>query len=228
MNEHRLIERMIILVSKESNRISETNNIDPAFIDVIRDFFRTYVDRCHHGKEEMILFRDLLKKQLSSEHKKLIDELIEEHVYARKIMDNIDNAKNHYFQDEEKASEDLSTFLKELTELYPDHIRKEDKQFFYPCMDYFTRQEQDNMLQEFWDFDKKIIHEKYEQIVETVERTRYKRLSKWSCTVCGYVYDPEKGDSQSRIVPGTPFEELPEEWHCPICDAPKSKFEKIE
>jgi len=52
------------------------------------------------------------------------------------------------------------------------------------------------------------------------------KLAKYKCSVCGYVYDPEKGDPESGIAPGTPFEELPEDWVCPVCGAGKDEFEK--
>ncbi|HFQ80654.1 MAG TPA: rubredoxin [Desulfobacterales bacterium] len=45
------------------------------------------------------------------------------------------------------------------------------------------------------------------------------------CTVCGYVYDPEAGDPKNGISPGTPFDDLPEEWVCPVCGAGKNEFE---
>lgn len=51
-------------------------------------------------------------------------------------------------------------------------------------------------------------------------------MSKYRCTVCGYVYEPQKGDPDSGIKPGTPFEELPGDWVCPVCGADKSSFEK--
>lgn len=47
---------------------------------------------------------------------------------------------------------------------------------------------------------------------------------RYRCTVCGYVYDPEKGDPESDVREGTPFDQLPEDWVCPICGAPKSEF----
>jgi rubredoxin len=53
-------------------------------------------------------------------------------------------------------------------------------------------------------------------------------MAKYECTVCGYVYDPELGDLDNDIAPGTPFEELPDDWVCPICGADKSEFEKVE
>jgi rubredoxin len=52
-------------------------------------------------------------------------------------------------------------------------------------------------------------------------------MTKWECTLCGYVYDPEKGDPGSNIPPGTPFEEIPEDWECPDCGATKDMFEPL-
>ena len=50
------------------------------------------------------------------------------------------------------------------------------------------------------------------------------KSGKYVCSICGYVYDPKIGDETQGIAPGTPFENLPEDWHCPICKQPKSKF----
>lgn len=52
--------------------------------------------------------------------------------------------------------------------------------------------------------------------------------SKYRCKVCGYIYDPEKGDPSQEIKPGTPFEELPDSWKCPECGVNKEQFEKID
>lgn len=52
-------------------------------------------------------------------------------------------------------------------------------------------------------------------------------MDKYRCIPCGWVYDPEKGDPENGIAAGTPFEELPEDWSCPLCGADKSQFEKI-
>jgi len=51
-------------------------------------------------------------------------------------------------------------------------------------------------------------------------------MTRYECTVCGYVYDPERGDPDGGIKPGTPFEELPEDWVCPVCGAGKEQFKK--
>jgi len=53
------------------------------------------------------------------------------------------------------------------------------------------------------------------------------KMAKYKCTVCGYIYDPELGDPDGGIKPGTPFEEIPDDWVCPVCGASKDKFEKL-
>ena len=52
-------------------------------------------------------------------------------------------------------------------------------------------------------------------------------FSKWQCP-CGYVYDPEKGDPDHGVRPGTVWEDVPADWVCPVCGLPKSAFKKIE
>ena len=53
-------------------------------------------------------------------------------------------------------------------------------------------------------------------------------MDKWSCTQCDYIYDPAKGDSEGGIEPGVAFENLPDEWECPVCGVGKDEFEKME
>lgn len=50
-------------------------------------------------------------------------------------------------------------------------------------------------------------------------------MAKYVCSVCGYVYDPVEGDPDNGIAPGTPFEDVPEDWTCPLCGVGKENFE---
>ena len=59
--------------------------------------------------------------------------------------------------------------LNALTEFYPKHIEKEDRHYFLPVMRYFSDEEKEAMLQEGYDFDRTLIHEKYQQVVERAE-----------------------------------------------------------
>ena len=234
MREHRLIERMVNVINKELNKINKQEDLDPKFVDVAVDFFRTYADKCHHGKEEDILFKKLETKNLMQVHQKTINELINEHAHAREVVTKLKEANQLYANRNVDAFDEIKSLLEEIVTIYPKHIEKEDKHFFYPSMDYFSKNEKDEMLDDFLNFDRKMIHEKYEVIVaekegkksETAKSTR-QQSQKWKCTVCGYVYDPEKGDSEHNINPGTRFEDLPEEWVCPVCFSPKKAFTQL-
>jgi len=170
MIEHRLIERMISLMKQELEKINQQNLARPILIEIMVDFIRTYADRTHHGKEEDILFRDLAQKKISPEHKKIMDELIQEHIQARAIVSRLVSAKQKYEKGESNALPDIAQCLKELVEFYPKHIEKEDKRFFIPAMSYFTEKEQSQMLDECFEFDRKMIHEKYTKLIEKMEK----------------------------------------------------------
>jgi hemerythrin-like domain-containing protein len=86
MIEHRLIDKMITVMQKKVETWKQEERIDPEFIDVAVDFIRVYADKCHHGKEGDILFRDLNRKKLSDEHKRITEELVEEHQQGRKTV----------------------------------------------------------------------------------------------------------------------------------------------
>ena len=51
---------------------------------------------------------------------------------------------------------------------------------------------------------------------------------KYICINCGYIYDPDKGDPANGIVPGTPFDDLPDDWVCPMCYAGRDQFDPMD
>ncbi len=169
MIEHRLIEKMIGVIKKEIDRSDRKKTINPEFIDLAVDFIRVYADRCHHGKEEDILFRDLRQKALSSEQKQIMEELIEEHRQGRKIAAELMEAKGRYLRGDPEALSQMHDLLMFLVEFYPKHIEKEDRHFFMPIMIYFSREEKEAMLQEEWEFDKNLIHQIYKERISQTE-----------------------------------------------------------
>jgi len=165
MVEHRLIERMIGLIKAALGQIESAGKVDPVFVDRAVDFVRMYADRTHHGKEEDILFRDLDKKNLSVEDRQVMNQLIEEHVFGRKTTKSLVEANTKYRSGDAAALGDIARSLRTLVEFYPKHIGKEDKVFFPASRTYFTDEEDQAMLAEFWEFDRKMIHEKYKAVV---------------------------------------------------------------
>jgi rubredoxin len=53
------------------------------------------------------------------------------------------------------------------------------------------------------------------------------KMEQWKCTICEWIYDPAIGDPDSGIAPGTPFEQIPDSWVCPVCGATKDAFVKM-
>ena len=101
-----------------------------------------------------------------------MDELIQEHVFGRETTRKLLEATERFRQGDSAALDNIRGLLKKLVEFYPAHIEKEDKHFFLPSMEYFSKEEQDAMLQECWEFDRKLIHEKYRQVVERFENEK--------------------------------------------------------
>jgi hemerythrin-like domain-containing protein len=165
MIEHRLIERMVGVMEDYVTSVRGDKKVNPAFVDVVLDFFRTYGDKTHHGKEEDILFAALAKKNLSADHKKMLDILIDDHVQARKLIAKLAEANTKYVKGNADAVNDIITYLETLTVVYRKHIALEDKQFFIPSLGYFTKDEMDTMLSDMWEYDRNMIHIKYKEVV---------------------------------------------------------------
>jgi hemerythrin-like domain-containing protein len=170
MKEHRLIEQIIPVLKTELKHISRDRTVHPIFIYDSVDFFRTYADRLHHGKEEDILFTQLKNKDLSDEHERIINELIEDHRYARKTVGNLVVATEKWSQGDEQALTNVSDCLNSLCELYPKHIEKEDKEFFLPSLNYFTKDEREKILNAGLDFDREFIHITYKGKMESLKK----------------------------------------------------------
>jgi hemerythrin-like domain-containing protein len=169
MIEHRTIERAIEILGVERQRLQAGGELDPVFIDNIVDFIRTYADRCHHGKEEDILFESLEGKQLSDNEAALMQELVEEHKYGRELTGRLVAAKDAVVGGDTGRLDEVLEVTGKLVEFYPEHIRKEDKVFFPETERHYDKAELDAMLKEFYDFDMQMIHEKYQKTVEALE-----------------------------------------------------------
>ena len=169
MIEHRLIQQMLDLVHRKLDYVELTQSIDPYFVDTAVDFIQVYADRTHHGKEEDILFRDLRKIHMSKEDLQVMDELIADHIFCRSTTKKLIEANENYRRGDKDSLKNIATHLKTLVEFYPHHIKKEDEIFFPASRAYFSDEEDQAMLGKFWDFDRKMIHEKYKSLVENLE-----------------------------------------------------------
>ncbi len=171
IGEHRLIEQMVGFVEQETKKIVAEGKVDPNSIVVAVDFFRTYADKYHHGKEEGILFKGLSSRNMSDVDRRVMSELEMEHAFARKTVRSVESLTKEYVGGKIETQSDILKLLGALVELYPMHIRKEDSSFFYPSMKYFTSEEQGKMLVDFIEFDKDFTNKRYGQVVEDLKGT---------------------------------------------------------
>ena len=169
MMEHRLIEKLMPVIRAATAAARREGRIDPRLVAFVIDFIRTYADRCHHGKEEDILFRELDKKPLAPEHRAVIDELVAEHREGRRMVGELRAAAAAYEGGDGGELEAVVDRLEALAAFYPAHISKEDKVFFLPSMSYLSQEEREAMLEEEREFDREFIHELYrERMAEAV------------------------------------------------------------
>lgn len=171
MIEHRLIERMINLIHKELelNQQDSDHILNLPLLKHAVYFIRYYADKTHHGKEEDILFRELKIKEISAEHKRIMNELIQEHIHGRKITGSLHHALELYEQGNVSQIDIILSQLNELVNFYPKHIDKEDNHFFKAIMSYFSEVEQQSMLEEGRRFDRKMIHRYFLDTVKKYE-----------------------------------------------------------
>lgn len=163
MTEHRLIERLMPLIRRATEDARREGRIDPSFVAFALDFIRTYADRCHHGKEEDILFRALDRKALAPAHRAVMDELVAEHREGRRVVGELREAAEEYRGGEREALARVVDRLDILADFYPAHIEKEDQHFFLPAMDYLNPAEREALIVEEREFDQRFIHDLYRE-----------------------------------------------------------------
>lgn len=167
IQEHNLIAKLITIVKNKLPEIKE-QKANACFVQKLIDFFITYGDKTHHGKEEDILFREVGQKNLSDDLRTTLAELLEEHIEAREKLKKLEDANNRYSKGDETAYDKIIKLFEDLVVFYPAHIDKENNHFFKPAMEYFNEQELELMTKEFAEFDRSIIHEKYKTVVEAM------------------------------------------------------------
>lgn len=169
MIEHRLIEKVLIVAKQKAISTTEID-YNPIFIETIVDFIKTYADRTHHGKEENILFVELSKKKLDTEDLRIMNELIDEHKQTRAKVKEVVELNEKYKGGDRKVVPMIVDAIIWLAGFYPVHIKKEDAEFFPNAEKYFNKSELDNLLNKFYEFDRNMIHEKYQNVYKGISQ----------------------------------------------------------
>ncbi len=162
-NEHRLIERMINVLEK----FCEKNELNKVDAEKIIDFFKNFADKCHHGKEEDMLFPEMEKSGIPKEEGP-ISVMLFEHTQGRNFIRGMDLAiREKSFQ---KFKENAVGYI----ELLRNHIFKEDNILFNMADVHIDEKGKVKLLEEFEKFEKEKmgegVHEMYHELVEEMEK----------------------------------------------------------
>ncbi len=167
MIEHRLIERALNALEAKAKDPGDPPDVI-SFAELI-DFFGTYADATHHGKEEDIMFEVADGLSLPDDAVKILAELREEHVKFRGYRRAMDAANRRLAAGDRNALSELASKAEEFIPLLRQHILKEDK-IFFPSFDRLQNpKDRDEMKERFRGFDAERIHETYKMVVERNE-----------------------------------------------------------
>ena len=123
MIEHRLIDKMPSILRREAAQ-ALAGKVDPYRIEVIVDFMRNYADRCHHGKEEDVLFLGIPKKHVPPALKAVMEELVAEHEVPRLNVGKTVDCNSRYRAGSASSLREMASVPETLADLDPDHIER--------------------------------------------------------------------------------------------------------
>ncbi len=167
--EHELIERLFSILKQRIPIMRSNGRLDQQLIEIFSDFFITYIDIAHHGKEENIFFPLLKKRGLSEDDQKAIDSLIDEHRLGRNYVEMIMEANNNYKQGNIASYEKVLDLLTKVIDIYENHIKKEDENYFPKFSSYLSDEDKDNLIQQFLRFNIELIDVRYKKLFDLIE-----------------------------------------------------------
>jgi hemerythrin-like domain-containing protein len=174
--EHHFIQKVVGAMAVLAETLEAGKEVKAKTLDEIVEFMRTFADKCHHGKEEAHLFTLLEKKGVPMRGCPL-GILVAEHQKGRALVSDLAKAAEAHTTEIPLARESLVKTLRALTDLYPNHIWKEEYLAFPMADKILSAKEQDDLYEKFELVEKEIgldVHQRFEQFAEQLEREAQK------------------------------------------------------
>jgi hemerythrin-like domain-containing protein len=169
LKEHRLIEKGVQALELLRSRLEERAQIRPKIFWMTIDFWSTYADIVHHGKEEQLLFPLLEQHESKGELSSIIDQLIDEHTQLLGYISELRLSARPFFQGDQAAQQKIMDCLVGYITTVVPHVRLEDKELFPIVSDLITEKELTQLDKDFKIFDARTgpkIHSFYEERVK--------------------------------------------------------------
>ena len=146
--EHRFIAQVVSAAGLLAEKLEAGQPVEAQIFQNIVEFMRLYADKSHHGKEEDLLFPLLAERGVPMRGCP-VDALMREHVMGRALVKGLAEAAEAWQEGDPSARENLIKNLRGITELYPNHIWKEDYLLFPMSNKVLSAEDQQNLAQEF-------------------------------------------------------------------------------
>jgi len=170
VEDHEIIIRALKLLEYFTNRLAEGRYIDRNVFNNLLEFFRIFADRCHHGKEEKVLF-PLLERLGIPREGGPIDVMLYKHNLGRNLINNLSIAIERYYKGEQDAIKDITIYIREYTELLEQHIEKENNILFSMGSLLMSIQDDRYVIEKFEEIERNIgKHEEFIKAIEELER----------------------------------------------------------
>jgi hemerythrin-like domain-containing protein len=169
--EHRVIQKVVAGMTVLAEKLEGGADLDVPLLENIVEFLRTFADRCHHGKEEALLFPALERRGVPA-HGCPIGGLTMEHQKGRLMVGEFAEAIGGYAKGEPAARENLVKSLRALTAFYPNHIWKEDYLLFPLAAKLLTLEDQQALAGKFEEVQHELgheVHERFEKLAAKLE-----------------------------------------------------------
>ena len=170
--EHRVIAKVIGAAPVLADRLESGQTVDMETLRNIVEFMRTFADKCHHGKEEELLFPTLANKGVPLQGCP-VGVLISEHTRGRALVKELADAAEAYQRGDSGGREAVVKGLRGIMALYPNHIWKEDYLLFPLTNKVLNPEEQQHLYMEFEKVEERIgrdTHHRLEEFAEHLER----------------------------------------------------------
>ncbi len=171
MHEHRIIEKMLNVLSNYSTKLEQNKRVQPAQLRTCVDFIRTFADTCHHHKEEGVLFAEMEAHGMPSNGGP-VGVMLAEHEMGRNYVKGMARAIDDYENGVVNADKEVVKNAQGYIGLLSQHINKEDN-ILYPMANDMLEDMDTELVERFEAVEKKLgegIHEKYEAIVDQLEK----------------------------------------------------------
>ncbi|MCW5979648.1 MAG: hemerythrin domain-containing protein [Bryobacteraceae bacterium] len=169
--EHRVIQKVVAGMVVLAEKIEAGEDVHVSLLESIVEFLRTFADRCHHGKEEALLFPALQSRGVPA-HGCPLGGLTMEHQKGRDMVSELAQAIRTYAGNEPSARAALVKNLRDLATLYPNHIWKEEYLLFPLAVRVLTLEDQQLLAEKFEDVEHELgheVHERFEKLASKLE-----------------------------------------------------------